>query len=164
MVHFLAELTMDLHLLISFPQGDLGALQWGLVRSQSHKILCRHISKHCWLIVFYFPTVWAPPPSGMMFPPRFPHGGPPVPPAPHPHYATPMRPPAPDGVPPISLGPPQQSLPSPPHSQSPEEHTRSPEDNIWLSDMFLVTKWYPSGRWMAGSLHFFLPYFFASIY
>ncbi|XP_073339530.1 cTAGE family member 5 isoform X2 [Pagrus major] len=76
--------------------------------------------------------MWAPPPPGMMFPPRFPTGGPPLPPAPHPHHVPPMRPPLPVGLPPPSMGPlpPQQSLPSPPHSQSPEEHTHSPEDAI----------------------------------
>ncbi|XP_060939094.1 cTAGE family member 5 [Limanda limanda] len=75
---------------------------------------------------------WAPPPQGMMFPPRFPTGGPPHGPAPHPHYAPPMRPLPPDGFHPPSMGPPppQQSLPSPPHSQSPEEHRTSPEDAI----------------------------------
>ncbi|XP_041668635.1 melanoma inhibitory activity protein 2 isoform X2 [Cheilinus undulatus] len=73
--------------------------------------------------------MWAPPPPGMMYPPRFPHGGP-LPP--HPHQAPPMRPPLSDIHPPPSMGPPlpRQPLPSPPHSQSPEEHTPSPEDAI----------------------------------
>ncbi|AWP16807.1 putative cTAGE family member 5 [Scophthalmus maximus] len=75
---------------------------------------------------------WAPPPPGMMFPPRFPPGGP-LPPAPHPHYGPPMRHRPADSLPPPSMGPPphpQQALPSPPHSQSPDEHRPSPEDAI----------------------------------
>ncbi|XP_053191295.1 melanoma inhibitory activity protein 2 [Scomber japonicus] len=66
--------------------------------------------------------MWAPPPPGMMFPPRFPPGGPP-----HPHmpsYGPPMRAPPPDGLPPPSMGPP------PTQSQSPEEHAPSPQDMI----------------------------------
>ncbi|KAM8917097.1 cTAGE family member 5 isoform 2-T2 [Spinachia spinachia] len=73
--------------------------------------------------------MWAPPPPGMMFPPRFPTGGPN---APRPYYAPNMRPPVLDGHPNPSMGPlpPQQAVPSLPHSQSPGGHTPPPEDAI----------------------------------
>ncbi|XP_077394197.1 cTAGE family member 5 isoform X2 [Festucalex cinctus] len=69
--------------------------------------------------------IWAPRP-GMMFPPRYPHGGPAPP---HPlSYGPPMRPPPPDGLPPPSMGPPvpQQNLPSLPRSQSHDQQTSAP--------------------------------------
>ncbi|XP_061751787.1 cTAGE family member 5 isoform X2 [Nerophis ophidion] len=67
--------------------------------------------------------MWAPPP-GIMFPPRFPHGG--LPPPPHLlSYGPPMRPPPPDG-PFMGPSPLQQNLPAPPHSQLPDERTSSP--------------------------------------
>ncbi|XP_061824388.1 cTAGE family member 5 [Nerophis lumbriciformis] len=67
--------------------------------------------------------MWAPPP-GMMFPPRFPHGG--LPPPPHLlSYGPPMRPPPPDG-PFMGPSPLQQNPPAPPHSQLPDERTSSP--------------------------------------
>ncbi|KAF7664743.1 hypothetical protein LDENG_00166610 [Lucifuga dentata] len=82
--------------------------------------------------------MWAPlppPHPGMMYPPRYPPGGPLLLPAPHPHmpsYGPSMRLPPPDGLPPPSMGPlpPRHHLPSPPHSQSSEEHTPSPQDVI----------------------------------
>ena len=80
---------------------------------------CHHFNS---LSLYLLSPVWAPPPPGMMFPPRFPPGGPP-----HPHmpsYGPPMRAPPPDGLPPPSMGPP------PTQSQSPEEHTPSPQDMI----------------------------------
>ncbi|XP_037096842.1 melanoma inhibitory activity protein 2 isoform X3 [Syngnathus acus] len=67
--------------------------------------------------------MWAPRP-GMMFPPRYPHGGPPPP---HPlSYGPPMRPPPPDGLPPPSMAPPtsQQNLPFVPQSE--DEQTSVP--------------------------------------
>ncbi|XP_029900639.1 cTAGE family member 5 isoform X2 [Myripristis murdjan] len=77
--------------------------------------------------------MWAPPPPhpGMMFPPRFPPGGGPLPPHPH-SYGPPMRPPPPDSFAPPSMGPPppRQPLPSPTHSQSPDEHPPSPDHAI----------------------------------
>ncbi|KAM6912782.1 cTAGE family member 5 [Xenentodon cancila] len=79
--------------------------------------------------------MWAPRPPGMMFPSRFPPGGPLLPPAPHPNmpsYGPCMGLPPPDSLPPPLVGPPppQLSHPSPLHSQSPEENTPSPEDAI----------------------------------
>lgn len=97
--------------------------------------------------------VWAPPPPGMMFPPRFPPGGPPLPPASHSHPPPHMRP---DFFPPPSVGPlpPQQSLPSPPQDQAPEEHPPSAEEAIWAWASFLEL-W---DVWMDGWMGRFLFY------
>ncbi|RVE66282.1 hypothetical protein OJAV_G00105830 [Oryzias javanicus] len=81
--------------------------------------------------------MWAPPSSGMMFPPRFPPSGPLLPPASHPNmppYRPSMGPLPSDSLPPPSMGPPpphqQQPVPSAQHNQPQEENSLPPEDLI----------------------------------
>ncbi|XP_024122412.1 melanoma inhibitory activity protein 2 [Oryzias melastigma] len=81
--------------------------------------------------------MWAPPSSGMMFPPRFPPTGPLLPPGSHPNmppYRPSMGPLPSDSFPPPSMGPPpphqQQPVPSAQHSQPQEENSPPPEDLI----------------------------------
>uniref|UniRef100_A0A3B3ICW2 Uncharacterized protein n=1 Tax=Oryzias latipes TaxID=8090 RepID=A0A3B3ICW2_ORYLA len=89
------------------------------------------------LTLFPSPLVWAPPPSGMMFPPRFPPSGPLLPPASHPNmppYRPLMGPLPPNSLPPPSMGPPppppQQPIPSAQPSQLQEKNSPPPEDLI----------------------------------